>query len=287
LVFGWSLACSGGEKKIQTGNDAEKTEKGEVAPSEEQTSTINQDRSGQDHSNPPKNTDSDHPSCPNVADKPDPAENAQETICRQYATQSLSQFDGDPEDTAQKSCVFEAGTNILTCELAGDAVFNATTITTYQSVRAFVLEGQTVGSIGWLTRVNQEPSGTVNYTESLEFDDQGKATSLTTTRGGETSPYWTETYTAWDSEHRPTQGLMQFEGRYGRCTNWEVSIEYQQPEGRVTREVFGGSGDGCYDETVTRTYDAQGHLLKEVTTSDGEDYVEAITITAHEEICSQ
>ena len=206
--------------------------------------------------------------------------------CRSYASSYITVYDGDDEDFSETSCRFDQSTYRLRCTLQGEFVLDSSVEKTYGSVDDFIDEGAAPGMSRWLTSVDKKPDGRVNYTETATYDRQGRLTFLDTVREDEVSPYWTEVYTRWDSTGRPFEGAMEFLGRYGQCLNWGVNWSYNPGERTATRIYSGGEGDGCYDETMVKTYDSDGNEVSSVTDDNsGWLTIEDRTITQWEEVC--
>ena len=206
--------------------------------------------------------------------------------CRTYASSYSTVYDSDAGDSSETTCRFDSSSVRLNCALSGEYVFDSNVEKHYDSVDDFVFEGAAFGRVTWQTSVDVKPSGEVNYTETATYDSDGRLTALDTTRGGETTAYWTEAYSRWDSFGRPIEGQMEFRGRYGECVNWGVAWSYDNALRSVTRIFSGGEGDGCYDEATVRLYDEHGNELSSVS-DDNSGWItsEDRTLIEFEEVC--
>lgn len=206
--------------------------------------------------------------------------------CRTYPTDFSTIYDEDDADASQTTCAFDGETLLFSCTLSGEFVFDSTVEREYERVDDFVAEVDVLGGMRWTSSVDAKPSGEINYVEVATYDPQGRLLVLATTRGGEEAPYWTETYSTWDSQGRPLEGSMTFEGRFGDCRDWQVSWAYHDDERQVVRIFSEGEGDGCYDETRTQTFDGDGNLIySETLDISGWTTLEEIRITSRAEVC--
>jgi len=226
---------------------------------------------------------SEVPSSPEEPSSPMPPPGAR---CRTYATDFSTIYDEDDADASTTTCAFDVETRLFSCTLNGEYVFNSTVEKQYERVDDFVAEVDVLGRMGWTSSVDSKPSGEVNHVEAATYDGQGRLVVLATTRGGEEIAYWTETYSTWDTQGRPLDGVMTFEGRFGDCRDWWVSWTYRDDERQVVRTFSEGEGDGCFDETRTQTFDEDDNVIySETLDISGWTTLEEVRITSSAEVC--
>jgi len=174
--------------------------------------------------------------------------------CRTYATNIT-----DTTNTITYACTYNGSTTV-SCTNGG-----AETITyTYPNLQTFVNEAASPVSVfnkilaSSLVISSATPSLAYNITYT--YNSSGQLTNSTSISNGVTTSI---TYTAWDSNNRPTAGTAQF--TYGAvCTGRVVTVAYVDGATRTrTTSTSGGTGAHCHLLNVPDSQsDANGNPIQ-------------------------
>lgn len=155
--------------------------------------------------------------------------------CRTYATNIT-----DTTNTITYSCTFNGSTTV-SCTNGGSE-----TITyTYPNLQAFVNEASSPVSV--FNKISASSLVINSATASLAnnitytYNGSGQLTNSTSTSNGVTTSI---TYTAWDSNNRPTAGTAQFTAG-AACTNRGISSTYVDGTTRTRTNGITAAGTGA------------------------------------------
>jgi hypothetical protein len=202
--------------------------------------------------------------------------------CRTYATQWLatSTF-GQP---VSSSASFSATDATLTqTSPAGSAQVVRRTV--YQNVADFIDEPTVVGralSLRTESCANANCVGGLLDVETPTYDSQRRRTGLTRTLNGVS--LIVETYSAWDSQGRPTAGTRT---QPGECVA-PLSLLYDDAARTVTVAPTGlGLGVACLGAyfSSAQSYDADGNLISDSESGGGTSTTAISTIAATAHLC--
>jgi len=194
--------------------------------------------------------------------------------CRTYSAEEVRTLSGAGSGTIRQTCRFDAATFERACAMrsktnAGSFTLNLTD--KYASVADFVDEVRVVPPIARIQRQTRRfaSSPAANADVTYEYDPARRQVRMSTDMNG--NPI-VMTYNAWDNMGRPTVAMSSSRGS-------TMSLKYAYDDAARTMTITGPAG------VEVDTYNADGNMIREVST-DGSGKTEyAVEIVKTETIC--
>lgn len=175
--------------------------------------------------------------------------------CRSYAAAGSVRFGGVGGDI---SCDFDAGARRHECRVAA----GGTTVLTsadYESVADFVEAGRFIGKVTSLSEARTEKGAVLRLTH--HYDELGRLVRSIEDQAGRTIVH---AYADYDAQGRPRrERLSGPSANEVDCSALEVSIEYADAEGTVSRRFrrLHAAECGFAERTSVEYYDARGNRV--------------------------
>lgn len=212
----------------------------------------------------------------------------QESSCRLFASQfSYSGTVGSNIPTnASATCSFNRPRLTVDCIIAGttgSSNFSTSTAVTWSSIDDAVAANRPLGRVTFSRSATVAGNCTYNFTAG--YDGQHRLTGVVATASDDTRcGTFNQTWTAWDSSGRHTQGTNTGVGTASACTGQNVVRSFDDANRTVTTTNSGGS-TACGTSTSVATYDANYQLLSSVTTTSSSTDTLTYTTAATSTIC--
>ena len=194
--------------------------------------------------------------------------------CRTYSAEEVRTLSGAGSGTINQTCRFDAATLERACTIRSKTNAGSFTLNLadkYASVADFVDEIRVIPPIARIQRQTRRfASGPAADADvSYEYDAERRQTRISTSMKGN---LMVMTYNAWDAIGRPTAGATSGRGS-------SVSLKYAYDDAARTMTITGPVG------VEIDTYNADGNMIREVSTDGGGKTEYEIKITKTDTIC--
>jgi hypothetical protein len=205
--------------------------------------------------------------------------------CRTYASETIvtESTDAPVAVGTITSCTYDDSTFLLECAFVDPGADPRVLLYQYASTADFVAESRAMGLI-----TAREATGLVGYPTRYTYDEQGRLSLQEVDRDADgIHTDQVVTYSEWDSEGRPTAGVMSMAD--GGCTGISVAVVYEDDPARTrttTADFTDAQGCSASNTYITvETFDEHGNPVGYALAQEGNTWSFTSEITATAEIC--